>query len=247
MRLTVTLAAAIAAIIPLLADADTPSPSPLVPIASFARQDQYYNPVMSPDGKHLAVTVRTPVDKRTVPMVTFYSLPDLKLESIVRMPLFSVPVNYVWVSNTRLVVQKGIEVGTREKPQLTGEILTMDFDGSHQDYLFGRDMAKLSSRGSRTGADRGYAYPAYVPLARNAHLLLGTYQWDLDQSALYDVDTRTAVRKLVTTLDAPNASFVAQNDGKPRFANGSSEEGFTRAWRLNDETGKWDRSENKKD
>src|SRR4051812_21597668 len=116
MRLTVTLAAAIAAIIPLLADADTPSPSPLVPIASFARQDQYYNPVMSPDGKHLAVTVRTPVDKRTVPMVTFYSLPDLKLESIVRMPLFSVPVNYVWVSNTRLVVQKGIEVGTREKP-----------------------------------------------------------------------------------------------------------------------------------
>jgi dienelactone hydrolase len=247
MRLTVTLAAAIAAIIPLLADADTPSPSPLVPIASFARQDQYYNPVMSPDGKHLAVTVRTPVDKRTVPMVTFYSLPDLKLESIVRMPLFSVPVNYVWVSNTRLVVQKGIEVGTREKPQLTGEILTMDFDGSHQDYLFGRDMAKLSSRGSRTGADRGYAYPAYVPLARNAHLLLGTYQWDLDQSALYDVDTRTAVRKLVTTLDAPNASFVAQNDGKPRFANGSSEEGFTRAWRLSDETGKWDVMENKKD
>ena len=241
MRLNVTLAAAVAAIIPVLAHAaDTPAPPPLVPITSFVKADQYYNPLMSPDGKHLAVTVRTPVGQRTIPMVTFYSLPDLKLESTVRMPLFSVPIGYRWVSNTRLIVQKGIEVGTREKPQSTGEILAMDFDGSHQDYLFGYDMAKYSSRSSRYGADQGYAYPLYLPREHNDHVLLRTYQWDLDQSAVYDVDTRSAIRKLVTTVNAPNASFAVQNDGKPRFAIGSTADGLHRVWRLNDQTGQWD-------
>ena len=88
--------------------------APLVPIDVFVHPDQYSNPKISPDGKHLAVTVQQPVGKRTVPMLNFYSVPEMKLESTVRVPLFTVPVDYDWVSGTRLVMQLGREVGSRE-------------------------------------------------------------------------------------------------------------------------------------
>jgi dipeptidyl aminopeptidase/acylaminoacyl peptidase len=244
MRLKLPLALAISAISPALAHAQA-APG-LIPIESFVREDQYFNPKMSPDGKHLAVTVRTPVGKRTIPMVTFYSLPDLKLESTIRMPLFSVPVSYQWVSNTRLVVEKGIEVGSREAPQATGEILAMDFDGTHQAYLFGYEMTTYSTQGGRYGNDWGYASPAYFPDARNDHLQLSTYLWDHEASALYDVDSRSAIRKQVTTIPTPDATFVVQNDGKPRFAIGTDKDNFTQLWRYEDAVAKWSIVDEKK-
>lgn len=211
---------------------------PLVPISSFAQMPEYENPVMSPDGKHLAVTVRVPVGPRTLPMLSFYSLPELKLEGTVRMPVFEVPADYIWVSNKRLVVQKAIEVGTRERPQFTGELLAMDFDGGNQQYLFGWDV--INHGRNRYGRDDGYAYPVYVYKENNDHLLVGIHQWGVEESALYDFDTRIGTRKLVAALKSRNASFVVDNAGKPRFANGSDEEGHSRVWRLDDATGNWE-------
>lgn len=237
MRIQIALAFALSSISLTSAAAD--AAPPLLPIASFVNFDQYYNPSLSPDGKHLAVTVRTPVGKRLVPMVTFYSLPDLKLESVVRMPAFGVPVDYDWVSNTRLVVQKGIEVGTREQPQATGEVLAMEYDGSGQQYLFGFDMFKYGSKGDRYGDDYGYAYPTHIPRPRNGHVVLSTYLWDSDHSSLYDVDSRSGARKLVAMLKSPRTSFVVQRDGKPRFALGSDEQSRFHLWQMDDQQGKW--------
>jgi dipeptidyl aminopeptidase/acylaminoacyl peptidase len=237
MRLKLPLALAISAISPALAHAQ--AALGLIPIESFVREDQYFNPKMSPDGKHLAVTVRTPVGKRTIPMVTFYSLPDLKLESTIRMPLFSVPVSYQWVSNTRLVVEKGIEVGSREAPRATGEVLAMDFDGTNQAYLYGHEMTTYSKQGGRYGNDWGYASPAYFPDTRNDHVQLGTYLWRNEASSLYDVDTRSAIRKELTTIPVANATFVVQNDGKPRFVIATDEQNYLKLWRYSDATGKW--------
>jgi dipeptidyl aminopeptidase/acylaminoacyl peptidase len=234
------LTLALAVLSPASIQAAPAAAPPLVPIDAFVKADQYYNPKMSPDGKHLAVTVRTPVGARTIPMVTFYSLPDLKLESTVRMPLFSVPVDYRWVSNTRLIVEKGIEVGSREAPQRTGEVLAMDFDGTHQAYLFGYEMTKYSTQGARYGNDHGAAEPAYFPAERNDHVQLGTYIYRLDATSLYDVDTRSAIRKLITTVPVPGATFVVQNDGKPRFVRGTDDKNLIRLWRHNDATDKWD-------
>ena len=69
MRLSPIASIVFAALLPVLALAESRPVPPLVPIASFARTDQYSHPVMSPDGKHLAMTVRLPVGARTVPMV----------------------------------------------------------------------------------------------------------------------------------------------------------------------------------
>jgi len=108
-----------------------------IPIRSFVGQDQFSQPRLSPDGKHLAVTVRMAIGQREVPTMTFYSLPDLKVESVVRLPVFEVPLGYAWVSDTRIVLRKGREEGSREVPTSYGEVLAMDYDGKRQEYLYG--------------------------------------------------------------------------------------------------------------
>ncbi|NVD70127.1 S9 family peptidase [Duganella sp. BJB1802] len=230
------LSGAICALLPLMARAEAPA---LIPIQAFVQEEQYYNPRISPDGKHLAVTTQVPVGGRTVPMLSFYSLPAMQLESTVRMPLFIVPVDYYWSSNTRLVVEEGEEVGSRERPERTGEIVAMDYDGAHQIYMHGYQMISLSKQGTRYGNDRAYATVVNLPAVRNSHVLIGSYPWDHEYSALYDFDSRNAIRKLVAELPSPNADFVVRNDGKPAYAHAADLEGYSQLWHFDDVAQKW--------
>jgi len=211
----------------------------VVPISAFVRENLFSNPQISPDGKHLAVTVRIPEGKRRIPKLNFYSLPDLKLENSAGMEPFAVPLDYDWVSNTRLVLQMGLEVGSREQPQATGEVVAMEFDGSRQKYLFGYKMMTSSPLGARYGNDHGYAWPVYSPAERNNHLYLGTQLWDSESSFVYDFDTRSGVRRLVTSVAAPDATFTVQNDGVPRFATSTDAANYSVVWRYDAATEKW--------
>jgi dipeptidyl aminopeptidase/acylaminoacyl peptidase len=222
MRLLL-LSACLAAALPVAAQTSAPAPAQ-IPASVFAGRDQFYGLNMSPDGKHLAVTVRTPVGKRTVPMITVYSLPDLKIESTLRMKAFEVPGRYSWVSNTRLVVQKAIEVGTREAPQLTGEVMAFEYDGTKQEYLYGYDMFKYS-RGNRFDDDHGYAWITSTPWPLNNHVLLTSQPWRTERTALIDIDTNNnAARKERASLPVSGLQFVTQDDGTARFAYGHRED-----------------------
>ena len=119
-----------------------------VPLADFVHENQYYNPRLAPDGKHIAITERVPDGDRFIPVLKMYSLPDMKLTGAIRFPVFEVPANYYWASATRLVVAKGREFGSLEGPQATGEIVATDIDGKKQEYLFGYRMRQQSRRGA---------------------------------------------------------------------------------------------------
>lgn len=230
------LASAICAILPLLAKGAAPG---LIPIQAFVEEEQYYNPQISPDGKHLAVTVRVPQGARTVPMLSFFSLPDMKQESTVRMPLFTVPASYEWTSNTRVVVEQAKEVGSREAPRRTGEVVAMDYDGTHQIYMHGYQMLMLSKQNARYGNDWAYATVVGMPAVRNGHVYLASYPWEHDYSALYDFDSRNAIRKLMTDLPAPDAHFVLHRNDTPAYATSSDKQALLQLWRFDDATGKW--------
>ncbi|HEX8601346.1 MAG TPA: S9 family peptidase [Pseudoduganella sp.] len=221
----------------LSANAQTPAAP--IPILSFVKQEQYAQPRLSPDGKHLAVTVRTPIGKRDVPTMTLYSLPELKIESVVRLPAFQVPLNYSWVSNTRLVVRKGREEGSREIPSSYGEVLAMEFDGRKQEYLYGYERFKNSSRTSGFADDYGSATIADIPAKRNGRVFLSANLWDADFSELLDVDTVKGSRRSVTRVPYPNFGFHVQNDGQPRFASGIDEDAHVTLLRRDGDT--WNR------
>ena len=213
--------------------------APKVPLAAFVQEDTYTNPQLAPDGKHIAVTVNMPSGDRTVPVLTIYSLPELKITGAIRMPAFELPLAYAWVSDERLVVTKGMELGSRERPVATGEVLAVNFDGSKQEYLFGYNMFKSSRRGDRYGDDYGYGNIQSIPAKKNGHLFLSSHLWRSDSSQLYDVDSVSAVRKLMAGLPLRDMDFIIQNDGKARFAFGEGEDGYSVMYRHNDADDSW--------
>lgn len=210
----------------------------IIPVEHFTKRDAVSNLRLSPDGKHLAVTVQVPQGERMVPIIGVYSLPEMQLVGTLRLRIFEVPLNYFWLNNRRLVMRKGEEQGALEKPMSTGEILAFDLDGSKQEYLYGYDMFRSSSRGQYQD-DQGYAYISAVPLPRTGHVFLSTQDWDRDRSMLYDVDSRQGVRRLIANIGAPRMDYVMQNNQMPRFAYGWNDERDPILYRYDDASSEW--------
>lgn len=243
MRLRTTLLAPVL-LASLLAGPVAVHAAPKVPLASFVQEDQFTNPRLSPDGKHIAITVRIPDGDRFIPIVMFYSLPDLKQVGAVRMPVFEVPIDYRWVSNMRLVITKGKELGSREPPVATGEMLATNLDGSRQEYLFGYNMFKASKKGERFGDDYAWGEIEALPKVLNDHFYLSSHIWSGSRSQLYDIDSVSASRRLMADVPARYMDFVIQNDGTPRFASGVGDDGYALQYRYSDTSKDWEKLSN---
>ena len=216
--------------------------APAIPLASFVYGDQFSQPRLSTDGKHIAITTRLPDKDRFVPVVTIYTVPDMKITGAMRMPAFETPIDYQWLSPTRLAVSKGKELGSREKPVPTGEVMAVDVDGSHQEYLYGYRMFSSSRRGDRYGDDYGTGYIEDVPRSRNGRLFLTSHSWEGSHSMLYDIDSRSAARTLVADLAVPDMGFVMRHDGQARFAYGADDQAYALLMRYDDTAKTWQKA-----
>jgi dienelactone hydrolase len=211
----------------------------LIPIDAFVEEQQFSHPRLSPDGKHIAVNVRLKRGERSVPTMTVYSLPALQLVSTIALPGFEIPVNFEWITNRRLLVEKGLELGLRERPQATGEVVAVDLDGSKPEYLYGYQAFQQSSRGDRYGDDYGWGDIALIPEARDGHVFIGTHQWRGNRSQLYDINSSNSIRKLVADIPMKDLTFLLQNNAKPRFAYGDDDDTNPVLFRLDDGSGEW--------
>jgi dipeptidyl aminopeptidase/acylaminoacyl peptidase len=147
----------------------------------------------------------------------------------------------MWVSNERLVVKKGLELGLRERPVATGEVVAVNIDGSKQEYLYGYQGYKASSRGDRHGDDYGSASVVHISDARDGHILVGSHNWEGSHSMLYDINSTNAVRKLIADIPAEGLAFIVQNNARPRFAYGANDKWEAILFRLDDSSGEWRR------
>ena len=205
----------------------------LLPITDFARHGELSNPSLSPDGKLLAVAVRsTDSDNNDEYQLAVLHLPDLKPLSRLKMSPHNVPGQIVWVSNTRLVVALAYASAWLDVPQMTGEIVALDYDGSHKTTIY-----SLANRGKSIHSQdmpKGSASIAGMPEPRNDHLYVdlrpfpsGNYtMYDSDSSMVYDVDTSSGAAKLMGKIDKGDMKFV-MHDGVARFAYGSPDAGAT--------------------
>ena len=193
-----------------------------IPIAEFVKRGSFSAPALSPDGKYLVLTQRTPKDVRDEYATVVYELAGMKMVSAVRAVAADVPLRYVWVGDTRFVMTLGREFGSLEAPPATGELAAMNVDGRGVEYLYGYDMFKRSRRGGTMPDDEGYASIAHVPDVLDEHFLIteNLFGVTASSSRLYDINSTNAGRKLVTEVARPGFDFLTQADGKPRFASG---------------------------
>lgn len=191
-----------------------------LPVQDFARHAQLSMPTLSPDGHYLAVRW----DEGSSHALVVYRVEDMsKPLSMLRMPKYELPAGINWVSPTRLVVEKGKEFGSIDKPMLTGEIIATDVDGKHQDYLYGY-QTKFSSRADTRGTDEGFGSVDRLPEHANGHFYMGAFVWaSQDQSFIYDVDANANTRHLIGDIGVGRLSFMVGADGTAHYAYGRND------------------------
>jgi hypothetical protein len=149
-----------------------------------------------------------------------YALPGLKEEGAIRLPAFEVPLDYSWVSNTRLV--DFARRGTRIARKAGIDRRTAGHRHRWQEAGIPARLphVQASSRGNsrypatirHTATSRTYRRAPTTATSRDlAPVGMGPH------SLLYDIDSRNAVRKLMADLPNPDLGFLIQHDGKPRL------------------------------
>jgi len=194
-----------------------------VPVRDFARHGDLTMPRLSPGGEYVAVNINYPDGASHALMV--FRVGDMSHPvSVLKLPKYSIAADVSWVSNDRLVVEKGQQFGSIDKPLLTGEVIASDVDGTHQDYVYGA-RSSIGSRRPGQGRDRGWGFVSGVPTPRNGHVYLSTQDWSNDKrSTLYDVDTRNGVRHLIGQIGVGGLRFMVGADGKAHFAYGTNDD-----------------------
>jgi dipeptidyl aminopeptidase/acylaminoacyl peptidase len=194
----------------------------LIPVEVFAHHPLLSSPRLSPDGKHLAVNVNG-ADNDTHALV-IYSVDDMSRPvSMLRMPKYELAGGITWVSNTQLVVEKGKQFGSIDKPTLTGEVITTTIDGKRQDYLYGFH-SNYGRRADTRANDRGWGFIDGLPTPANGTFYMATQSWDNDEySTLYNVDAKMNTRHLIGQIKVGGMSFMVGADGKAHYAYGRNE------------------------
>jgi len=208
--------AALCAIVPVAAFA-----ADLIPVEDFTRHSLLTDPALSPDGKYIAVAMHDESGDQHA--LVIYHVEDMTTPaSLLRLPRYTLPEDITWVSNTRLVLSQAKEMGSIDKPYLTGEIIATDVDGKHQAYLFGWDIA---SHSTTRGTDRGWGYIEGVPRQLNNQFYMRAYMYQQDElSQLYSVDASNGARRTVADINVGRMSFTLDDAGMARYAYGADED-----------------------
>jgi len=194
----------------------------LLPVDDFARHPQLSMPRLSPDGQYLAVRWD---DGRSHALVVYRVNDMSRPVSILHMPKYELPLGITWVSPTRLIVEKGKELGSIDKPAYTGEIIATDVDGKHQDYLYGYKSPFGSSRSATRGTDRGFGFVEGLPEQADGHFYMGAIGWnEQDHTSLYNVDANANTRHLVGDIGVGGLSFMVGADGQAHYAYGRNDD-----------------------
>ncbi len=217
-----------------------------IPIADFVRRGNFFAPVMSPDGKLLVVTQRTPKEPRDEYATVIYQLEGMKLLSAVRSQAGFLPLRHAWVTDTRVVTTLGQEFGTVGEPWVTGELIAMNSDGRGIQYLYGYRRGQSDATFGRDSLgnvadDRGSGRIAQIPRVLDGHMLVTENPWGVTArtSRLYDINTGNAGRRTVTEINQPGFGFVIQSDGQPRFAHGYDDNANYAVYKFDDANRAW--------
>jgi len=195
------------------------APGALLPVSAFASRSLVSSPRLSPDGQYLSVRTDSPSGE--MHGLAIYRLSDMKVVSMLRLPIYEVPVDTVWVSPTWLVVELGKEFGSLDKPLVTGEVIASNIDGTRQHYLYGY---KPISRHAVTGEeDEGFGTIVGLPPNVDGSFYLGVQPWDnRDHSMVYRVNAQHDTRNLVADMGVANMDFLIDPEGKAAFAFGDN-------------------------
>ncbi|MBS0583804.1 MAG: S9 family peptidase [Proteobacteria bacterium] len=216
-----------------------------VPVADFARHAKYRWAEISPSGEYLATTAV--VDGKTVlGLVHLASSKGVNLN-----PRDNDEVTgFDWVAPNRLIYTLGGHYGLGEAPTPTGELFSINGDGSGAATLYGyRAGAPASATHIRRAtSDMGYGFLVAASSNEPAFALIGAipangpghaFSFSGAFTEAYRIDLNTGAKQQLLTAPMRGASFLADHGGRIRFAYGIDVDQFAKVF-YRGEDGKWE-------
>ena len=223
-----TLLGALAAASCLLTSAQAATAQTPVPLKDFAVHAHISDPALSPDGKYIALRMDD-IDGAHHAVVT-YRVSDMKIVGVLKMPIYQLPGDIEWVSPTRLVIAQAKSYGSLDIPGLTGQILSADFNGKNQRFLYGYNAK--GRRAQTRARDEGDGYLAGVPHQYDGHVFVDVQPWsDENITTLYNIDSVHNTRHLVGDIDQGGMSFLINKEGQTTYAFGQNTDMDYKAYR----------------
>jgi dipeptidyl aminopeptidase/acylaminoacyl peptidase len=203
-----------------------------VSFADLARHYEYKDVKISPDGEYLAAS--GVVKGHTV--LALIHLADMKIK-VLRPREEDDVIGFWWVSPKRVVYAVGTRMGGYDSPLATGELFAVNADGGSPDMLYGYRKTGMSTGSliQHAVAERGTAeFIAVIPDDPN-HMLVAISSWDAAgfEGALpiaYRMDVRTGDKVKLITAPMRRANFVADHQGRIRFAYGEANDGSAKVY-----------------
>lgn len=198
--------------------ASAAAPTPLS-LKAFARDAEFANVQISPNGEYLAATV--PYQDQTY--LAILGLNPRKLLSAARFSAGQHVADFWWVAPDRVAMIMSERYGALETPTSLGELFAMNADGSRKTYLFGyRGNDRVGSH-IRRGADKEYGWARMIdPLPLDPKQLLIGIDWWGNRNADFDefayVDKYSGVRSRSERAPVAGSSrFLADRKGEVRY------------------------------
>ncbi|HEY2345774.1 MAG TPA: S9 family peptidase [Xanthomonadaceae bacterium] len=213
-------------------------------IEPYTRHDNFKAIKISPDGKHLAITV---------PLGDHTSLVILDPATLKPVSVFSVSGQvhvdkFWWANSNRLLVSVAEMQGSLDKPVSTGELFATNVDGKGQDLLFGyRAADNQQVTGTRIKSNRQEQASAEM-VARlpddPGHVLVAITPWSYSASnetysTLELMDIRDGEHRKLGTLPLRGADVLADHKGRARFVYGVGSDDLNRVYYRENDTAPW--------
>ncbi len=193
----------------------------MLPISDFARHSRLFDPRLSPDGKHLLVRMDDASGREHALLV--YQLSNMSIISELRMPIYELPLDPVWVSNDWIALSIGKALGTIDAPGNTGQVIATDITGRHQFYLFGWNKHSRGPFASRRTSDPGMGFIVGHPATPDGHLYLRAEPFGRDNlSILYNINVPHNARHQLAEMDVHGMSFLVGPKGRAVYAYGNN-------------------------
>ncbi|WP_144391694.1 alpha/beta hydrolase family protein [Pleionea sediminis] len=186
-------------------------------IEDFAKNYQYKQAVISPNGKRVAVTY----DNGESTRIYFFALPSLKQLGNHGLGA-NVPGEIFWVNNDRIVVKVLHNLVQYEEPKYLGELYAVDYDGDNGKFIFGFRAHDPGKRHSRRKANENKAWAEIIDVLKDDddHILISSAEWD-NRGAYPEVMTLDVYRgktHRIAKSPARRAAFYTDENGKLKLA-----------------------------
>lgn len=207
----------------VLAAAQVDARAAEIPVKDFARWRDFESAKISPHGDYLAVSKW--IGDQTA--VAILELKSMKFTGAMKFSHGQSPANYWWVGPKRVVAEVAIQYGYLDQPYRTGELVALDADGRHQDYLFGfRGDVEVGSRVKRVTMEQAWAAMVDPLVHDPLHALISVWPWNradgMGRTHPYidRLNVHNGERKRVDMVPLYWPAVLADDEGQPRFAAG---------------------------